>query len=222
VPLVHQQALTSSLRGRWDGLTFCVARGVFWPGGWRLRKKSGMNSAQSGLAGVEHGSRRRVPCRVVLLGTMQATIPWGCLGSLIKPHCYAAGPGERDREARLITTMFSVKEGPPVVSAYDGLPAGRASFRPKVRPPRGAADGRAQRDRLAMTIYRARSTRSGRGSAGFGGGPCVPGLLSELLSTDSRTSEAAGQVLALRLRCSWAGTGSNRRPSTFQADARTN
>ena len=51
----------------------------------------------------------------------------------------------------------------------------------------------------------------------------MTGLLSKLLSTAWGRKEAAGQTRGLtcgfRL---WAGAGSNRRPSTFQADARTN
>jgi hypothetical protein len=51
----------------------------------------------------------------------------------------------------------------------------------------------------------------------------MTGLLSKLLSLAFRLSEAAGRARGLTCGfCLWAGAGSNRRPSTFQADARTN
>ena len=51
----------------------------------------------------------------------------------------------------------------------------------------------------------------------------MTGLLSKLLSLAHWMTEAAGRTRGLA--CGfvwWPGAGSNRRPSTFQADARTN
>ena len=76
---------------------------------------------------------------------------------------------------------------------------------------------------VTMTIYARAPRREAEGPELAGRGAGMTGLLSRTAVLGGRKSEAAGPTWCLTCGFgSWAGAGSNRRPSTFQADARTN
>ena len=71
---------------------------------------------------------------------------------------------------------------------------------------------------VTMTIYRHASLDEKRTALQRLGTLGMTGLLSHLLSIGAETLKAAGRRLALTCGFRWwAGAGSNRRPSTFQA-----